>query len=177
MRRQERSSMLVKRKVVLALIKKDAEAFNQVYSAYRKLLFFIIVSIVKNETIAEDLLQDTFLKVYEAVGNLKDPNSFHSYITMTAKNLALNELKKMRLVESFEPIEEIYGYEEQSFTLLDEIADYLSDIENTIVVYKIVHERGFQEISTLMDIPLSTVYQIYQKALKKIKEHYQGEKR
>ena len=177
MRRQERSSMLVKRKVVLALIKKDAEAFNQVYSAYRKLLFFIIVSIVKNETIAEDLLQDTFLKVYEAVGNLKDPNSFHSYITMTAKNLALNELKKMRRVESFEPLEEIYGYEEQSFTLLDEIADYLSDIENTIVVYKIVHERGFQEISTLMDIPLSTVYQIYQKALKKIKEHYQGEKR
>ena len=169
--------MLVKRKVVLALIKKDAEAFNQVYSAYRKLLFFIIVSIVKNETIAEDLLQDTFLKVYEAVGNLKDPNSFHSYITMTAKNLALNELKKMRRVESFEPLEEIYGYEEQSFTLLDEIADYLSDIENTIVVYKIVHERGFQEISTLMDIPLSTVYQIYQKALKKIKEHYQGEKR
>lgn len=177
MRRQERSSMLVKRKVVLALIKKDAEAFNQVYSAYRKLLFFIIVSIVKNETIAEDLLQDTFLKVYEAVGNLKDPDSFHSYITMTAKNLALNELKKMRRVESFEPLEEIYGYEEQSFTLLDEIADYLSDIENTIVVYKIVHERGFQEISTLMDIPLSTVYQIYQKALKKIKEHYQGEKR
>ena len=169
--------MLVKRKVVLALIKKDAEAFNQVYSAYRKLLFFIIVSIVKNETIAEDLLQDTFLKVYEAVGNLKDPDSFHSYITMTAKNLALNELKKMRRIESFEPLEEIYGYEEQSFTLLDEIADYLSDIENTIVVYKIVHERGFQEISTLMDIPLSTVYQIYQKALKKIKEHYQGEKR
>ena len=177
MRRQERSSMLVKRKVVLALIKKDAEAFNQVYSAYRKILFFIIVSIVKNETIAEDLLQDTFLKVYEAVGNLKDPDSFHSYITMTAKNLALNELKKMRRIESFEPLEEIYGYEEQSFTLLDEIADYLSDIENTIVVYKIVHERGFQEISTLMDIPLSTVYQIYQKALKKIKEHYQGEKR
>jgi len=169
--------MLVKRKVVLALIKKDAEAFNQVYSAYRKILFFIIVSIVKNETIAEDLLQDTFLKVYEAVGNLKDPDSFHSYITMTAKNLALNELKKMRRIESFEPLEEIYGYEEQSFTLLDEIADYLSDIENTIVVYKIVHERGFQEISTLMDIPLSTVYQIYQKALKKIKEHYQGEKR
>lgn len=168
--------MLVKRKVVLALIKKDAEAFNQVYSAYRRLLFFIIVSIVKNETIAEDLLQDTFLKVYEAVGNLKDPDSFHSYITMTAKNLALNELKKMRRVESFEPLEEIYGYEEQSFTLLDEIADYLSDIENTIVVYKIVYERGFQEISTLMDIPLSTVYQIYQKALKKIKEHYGGKR-
>jgi RNA polymerase sigma-70 factor (ECF subfamily) len=139
-------------------------------------LFFIIISIVKNETIAEDLLQDTFIKVYEAVGNLKDPSSFHSYITLTAKNLALNEIKKMRRVESLDPLLDIYGQEEQSFTLLDEIASYLSDIENTIVIYKIVHERGFQEISSLTDIPLSTVYQIYQKALKKIKDHYERSK-
>ena len=176
MRRQERSSMLVKRKVVLDLINKDQHAFNEVYTSYRKLLFFIIISIVKNETIAEDLLQDTFIKVYEAVGNLKDPSSFHSYITLTAKNLALNEIKKMRRVESLDPLLDIYGQEEQSFTLLDEIASYLSDIENTIVIYKIVHERGFQEISSLTDIPLSTVYQIYQKALKKIKDHYERSK-
>ncbi|MDY0345535.1 MAG: sigma-70 family RNA polymerase sigma factor [Bacilli bacterium] len=168
--------MLVKRKVVIDLMNQDQSAFNQVYVSYRKLLFFIIVSIVKNETVAEDLLQDTFIKVYEAVGNLKDPDSFHAYITMTAKNLALNEIKKMRRVESIEPLLDIYGYEERGYTLFDEIADYLSDLENTIVVYKIVHERGFKEISELTDIPLSTVYQIYQKALKKIKEHYQGGK-
>ncbi|MFA5283612.1 MAG: sigma-70 family RNA polymerase sigma factor [Bacilli bacterium] len=169
--------MLVKRKVVLDLISRDQNAFNEVYAAYRKLLFFIIISIVKNETVAEDLLQDTFIKVYEAVVSLKDPNSFHSYITLTAKNLALNEIKKSRRVESLEPLEDIYGHEEQNFTLLDEIADYLSPAENTIVVYKIVHERGFQEISDLMDIPLSTAYQIYRRALKKIKEHYGGQRR
>ena len=176
MRRQERSSMLVKRKVVCDFIKKDQSAFNEVYVSYRKLLFFIIVSIVKNETVAEDLLQDTFLKVYEASKNIKDPNSFHSYITLTAKNLALNEIKRMRRIESIEPLLDVYGYVEQGYTLFDEIADYLSDLENTIVVYKIVHERGFKEISVLTDIPLSTVYQIYQKALKKIKEHYLGGK-
>ena len=168
--------MLVKRKVIINFIAKDEEAFNKVYIAYRKLLFFIIISIVKNETITEDLLQDTFIKVYEAGEMIKDPSSFHSYITMTAKNLALNELKKMRRVESLEPLIDIYGYIEQNFTLLDEIADYLSDIENTIVVYKIVHERGFQEISQLTDIPVSTVYQIYQRALAKIKKQYGGKR-
>ena len=168
--------MLVKRKVILDFIARDEKAFNEVYVAYRKLLFFIIISIVKNETIAEDLLQDTFIKVYEAKETIKDPSSFHSYITLTAKNLALNELKKMRRVESLEPLIDIYGYVEQNFTLLSEIADYLSDIENTIVVYKIVHERGFKEISQLTDIPLSTVYQIYQRALSKIKKRYGGKK-
>jgi DNA-directed RNA polymerase specialized sigma subunit len=82
----------------------------------------------------------------------------------------------MRRIESIEPLLDVYGYVEQGYTLFDEIADYLSDLENTIVVYKIVHERGFKEISALTDIPLSTVYQIYQKALKKIKEHYLGGK-
>ncbi|MDD3207655.1 MAG: sigma-70 family RNA polymerase sigma factor [Erysipelotrichia bacterium] len=168
--------MLVKRKVILDFIARDEKAFNEVYVAYRKLLFFIIISIVKNETIAEDLLQDTFIKVYEAKETIKDPSSFHSYITLTAKNLALNELKKMRRVESLEPLIDIYGYVEQNFTLLSEIADYLSELENTIVVYKIVHERGFKEISQLTDIPLSTVYQIYQRALSKIKKRYGGKK-
>jgi len=168
--------MLVKRKVILDFIARDEKAFNEVYVAYRKLLFFIIISIVKNETIAEDLLQDTFIKVYEAKETIKDPSSFHSYITLTAKNLALNELKKMRRVESLEPLIDIYGYVEQNFTLFSEIADYLSELENTIVVYKIVHERGFKEISQLTDIPLSTVYQIYQRALSKIKKRYGGKK-
>ena len=168
--------MLVKRKVILDFIARDEKALNEVYVAYRILLFFIIISIVKNETIAEDLLQDTFIKVYEAKETIKDPSSFHSYITLTAKNLALNELKKMRRVESLEPLIDIYGYVEQNFTLLSEIADYLSELENTIVVYKIVHERGFKEISQLTDIPLSTVYQIYQRALSKIKKRYGGKK-
>jgi len=168
--------MLVKRKVILDFIARDEKAFNEVYVAYRKLLFFIIISIVKNETIAEDLLQDTFIKVYEAKETIKDLSSFHSYITLTAKNLALNELKKMRRLESLEPLIDIYGYVEQNFTLLSEIADYLSELENTIVVYKIVHERGFKEISQLTDIPLSTVYQIYQRALSKIKKRYGGKK-
>lgn len=166
--------MLVKKKVIIELQRHDQDAFKQVYQAYRKLLFFIIVSIVKNETTAEDLLQDTFIKVYEAVENLQDPSSFHSYICLTAKNLALNEIKRSRRIESLDVLEDIYGYHEQNYTMLDEIADYLSDLENTIVIYKIVHGRGFKEIGELTDLPLSTVYQIYQKALSKIKDHYGG---
>lgn len=169
--------MLVKKKVIIELQRHDQEAFQQVYQAYRKLLFFIIVSIVKNETTAEDLLQDTFIKVYEAVDHLEDPANFHSYICLTAKNLALNEIKRARRIESLDALEDVYGYHEQSFSMLDEIADYLSDLENTIVIYKIVHGRGFKEIGELTDLPLSTVYQIYKKALDKIKSHYGGKDR
>lgn len=166
--------MLVKKKVIIELQHHDQEAFQQVYEAYRKLLFFIIVSIVKNEATAEDLLQDTFIKVYEAVDNLQDPSSFHSYICLTAKNLALNEIKRARRIENIETMDDIFGYHEQGYTMLDEIADYLSDLENTIVIYKIVHGRGFKEIGELTDLPLSTVYQTYQRALSKIKAHYGG---
>ena len=166
--------MLVKKKVIVELQRHDQEAFRQVYEAYRKLLFFIIVSIVKNETTAEDLLQDTFIKVYEAVDHLQDPASFHSYICLTAKNLALNEIKRARRIESLDVLEDVYGYHEENFSMLDEIAGYLSDLENTIVIYKIVHGRGFKEIGELTDLPLSTVYQTYQKALAKIKKHYGG---
>ena len=165
--------MLVKRKVILDLINRDQNAFNEVYSRYRKLIFFIIISIVKNETIAEDIMQDTFIKVYESIGNLKDPSSFHSYLCLTAKNLSLNELKRKKSVEELDPLLDIYGLEDEKFGLLDEIADYLSNLENTIVIFKIVHDQSFKEISAFTDLPLSTVFQTYQRALKKIKEHYE----
>jgi len=171
-----RNTVLVSKKVVRDLKRRDERAFNEVYASYRKLLFFIIVSITKNETSAEDILQDTFVKVYEAVENLEDDANFHSYICTTAKNLALNEIKRSRKVEELDPLLDVYGHEDEQFGLLKEIGDYLSDLENTIVIYKIVHGFGFKEISDFTGIPLSTVYQIYRRALVKIKEHYGGKR-
>ena len=47
------------------LLKRGYEsAFNQVYNAYEKLLYFLIYSIVKNHEIAKDVLQDVFIKVF-----------------------------------------------------------------------------------------------------------------
>jgi DNA-directed RNA polymerase specialized sigma24 family protein len=44
-----------------ALKRGNHEAFHEVYQQYRSLLYVIILSIVKHEATAEDLLQDTFL--------------------------------------------------------------------------------------------------------------------
>lgn len=151
----------------------DSTAFNIVYANYRALLFFIIVSIVKNEEDAKDLLQDAFVRIYEAAPSLQSNEKFHAWASGIAKNLALNHLKaRQREVELTDDALELIGREDETFHFLQDWNASLSDAENAIIAYKIVYDFTFQEIAQLLHTPLSTVYKIYREALKKLKKSY-----
>ena len=72
----------------------DHQAFQTVYEQFRSLLYVVILSIVKHEATTEDLLQDTFLKIYQKRHLVRDPSKFQAWIVMIAKRTALNELKR-----------------------------------------------------------------------------------
>ncbi len=162
--------------VIEGLKSGDATSFNIVYASYRALLFFIIVSIVKNEEDAKDVLQDTFIKIYENAISLKDNDKFHAWASGIAKNLALNKLKtRQREVELSDDLLEVIGREDETFHFLQDWNVALTDAENAIIAYKIVYDYTFQEIAQFLGTPLSTVYKIYGEALKKLKQSYQKE--
>jgi DNA-directed RNA polymerase specialized sigma24 family protein len=50
----------------------------------------------------------------------------------------------------------------------------LTDAENLIIAYKIVYEYTFEEIASLTNIPLTSVYKKYQAALTKLKKEYRS---
>jgi RNA polymerase sigma-70 factor (ECF subfamily) len=54
--------------------------------------------------------------------------------------------------------------------MLDFALDLLTDLEREIVVYRIVLNYTFKQISKILDIPLGTVFWNYQKAISKIKK-------
>ena len=159
--------------VIEGLKNGDSTAFNIVYANYRALLYFIIVSIVKNEEDAKDLLQETFIKIYENASNLRDNDKFHAWSSGIAKNLALNHLKlRQREVELSDDALEVIGREDETFRFLQDWNAHLSDTENAVIAYKIVYEFTFLEIAQFLHTPLSTVYKVYREALKKLKKSY-----
>jgi RNA polymerase sigma factor (sigma-70 family) len=150
------------------------EAVKEVYQAYRSLLYFIIVSIVKNEEDAKDLYQDTFIDAIKNAPLLRNPAGFEQYLTSIAKNKALNFVRQQKHVAEIGSLLEIYGEEESHNSLLLELHDYLSDLENIMVTYHLVYGYGFREIASLTGVPSSSCQLIYAKALKKIKCHIGG---
>jgi RNA polymerase sigma-70 factor (ECF subfamily) len=154
-----------------ALKRGNHEAFHEVYQQFRSLLYVIILSIVKHEPTAEDLLQDTFLKIYQKVSTLKDPDKFQAWASMIAKHTALNELKRKK-EEVWQEQYDQTSSEEDGKSLFQTWHKHLSDQENLVIAYKIVYELGFEDISKLMDISLSNVHHLYEQALDKLKVMY-----
>jgi|688.fasta_scaffold18754_2 RNA polymerase sigma factor (sigma-70 family) len=160
--------------VIKALQKGDTQAFQTFYDGYKDLLYLIIVSIVKHEENAKDLLQETLLTIYQKRHTLRDPLKLKSWVTLIAKNHALNYLKKKRELEWEE------SYDLLAVTPLDESRLFatwhhsLTDAENLIIAYKIVYEYTFEEIASLTNIPLTSVYKKYQAALTKLKKEYRS---
>ena len=154
-----------------ALKRGNHEAFHEIYQQYRSLLYVIILSIVKHEPTAEDLLQDTFIKIYQKVSTLKDPLKFQAWATMIAKHTALNELKRKK-EEAWQEQYDQTSSGEDGKILFQTLHKHLSDQENLVIAYKIVYELGFEDIAKLMDVSLSNIHHLYQQALDKLKVMY-----
>lgn len=68
----------------------DLEAFSFIYKIYKNSVYYFAVSITKNTADAEEVVQETFLKVYHKVHQLEDLSKFHSWIFSITYNTALN---------------------------------------------------------------------------------------
>ena len=166
--------MKVSRQTVRLFIAGDEEAIQEVYLSYRSLIFFIIVSIVKNEEDAKDLYQDTFVDAIAKARSIANIDGFEQYLTRIARNKALNFVKEKNHLTDIGSLLDLYGEEESHNSLLLEMHDYLSDLENIMVTYHIVYGYGFRDIAELTGIPSSSCSHYYQVALSKIKTHIGG---
>ena len=66
------------------------EGFEGIYYKYAKLAFTCIYQIVKNYQDAEDLVNDTFLAIFNNRSRLQETKNLKYYIVVSAKNAALN---------------------------------------------------------------------------------------
>ena len=161
------------------LLKRGYEsAFNQVYNAYEKLLYFLIYSIVKNHEIAKDVLQDVFIKVFVESPSLRCAKKFHSWIIKIAKNTALTVAKKLT---RFVPLEECdiekYVSDNYETQFNFDLPKLFSAEDNLIVIYHLVYGISFKEIATLLNTSFDRVVAKYYRVLRKVRTLYKEQKR
>ena len=62
------------------------ESFNTIYDLSKNYVYKIIWDIVKNQDAADDIMQDTYLQVYNKIGSLADTKAFYSWAGRIATN-------------------------------------------------------------------------------------------
>jgi len=167
-------------KLVRRLKHGDASAFDELYQQTYRQVFFIVLPILNDRALAEDIMQDTYLKLLDSIHAYEERN-FLAYLLTIAKNLAINEYKKRKRVTYTDEIEN--DYSNYSFlnhaeiklekeALIKEVLSCLDETEKNVVLLYNVENLTHREIAMILGKPLGTITWTYQKALKKMQKKY-----
>ncbi len=80
-------------RLMLEVQKGDMAAFEALYERYRKRLFHFILRFVREKTLAEDILQETFLRLLKGKKRFRKDSRFSTYLFTITRNLCLDTLK------------------------------------------------------------------------------------
>ena len=133
--------------IVLELKKHDYSHFDEFYELTNKTIYFTSLAILKEHTLAEDILQDTYLSFFANINKQKSILT-NDEILVSTPDVERNNDRDI----------------DNILNLLD------SQEEREIVTLHVILDYKFIEISRIVDKPLGTVLWIYNKAIKKLKE-------
>ncbi len=152
----------------------DLYAFDLIVSRYKNQLLNFIFRFLGNTEEAEDLVQETFLRVYRNRKAYQKIAKFSTWIYTIAGNLAKTELRK-RKRRRFFSISEL-GYNEKDYDIFDEAYNPEKDVDGRmkeaiiheqilalspkfreVILLRDVQQLSYEEISEIVDIPLGTV--------------------
>jgi RNA polymerase sigma-70 factor (ECF subfamily) len=166
------------------LKKRNKEAFKILYEEFKFPLYNLVISLIKDNDRAADIIQDTFIKIIKNIHQLEDIKKIKYWIFRIAVNLSLNALKKdKRLSYAGDNLEAIVDqsvpnhYSSQKNEDLEEL--YYSVQQQVVhlplkqrVVFTLKYMDNFKEteISEILDIPVGTVKSRLSVARSKIKE-------
>ena len=166
--------------LAIRIAERDEKSFEIVYEKMNKLVFSICYSIVKSQSVASDLTQDTFVAVWSYADSFKG-NGFKTWILTIAKNKALNYLEKSKREinidftesEDYTPADEGEIDAETKITLHDAL-DKLDIKDKQIVLLKNSGMK-MKEIARYLNMPRGTASWRYKEAINKLRKYMEGE--
>lgn len=162
---------------LISLANGNIDAMDLLYETIKKDIYAFALSKVKNKLDADDILQDTFIRIYE---NAKlytpmgkplawivkiETNVINRYFQVKSKDALVNEDVVINTVSdtNADPIDSKIKNEYVK-TLLSK----LNDFEREVITLHIVSDMKFKDIANLLGKPLSTVLSKYNRAIKKL---------
>jgi RNA polymerase sigma-70 factor, ECF subfamily len=166
---------------VVALAKQGSElAFRELIRRYERPVFSLIFRMVRNRELAEDLSQETFIKVLNAVHTYRPEFKFSSWVFKIANNAAIDHLRKRELdtlsLEGSPHAETPEMIEATALQLGDRGETQLEEVENrelgrsieaaidklrpeyrSCILLRHVEGRTYEEIAEILGLPLGTV--------------------
>lgn len=159
----------------------NENAFGQLFTMYNQRLGTYIFRLTDSRELAEEIVQDVFLKIWMNRETLAGVKNFKAYLFVISKNHALNCLKKVIKVRAIQEIWEteaidllVVTEEEKNdsyYSLLDEAIDHLPPQQQKVYLLSRQERLKYAEIAEQLNLSRETVKKYLQIAITSITSH------
>ncbi|NGM64127.1 RNA polymerase sigma factor [Sphingobacterium sp. SGR-19] len=172
---------LSEHEILLRLQAGDDDAFRMLYERYSRLIYGNIMRFINDESVADDLLQDVFVKVWEHRASIDPSLSFAAYLFTCSRNTAFNFKRRLKLeiecaihlaYESAELAESVDSilHKKEVQKLIENVISQLPLQRQRIFRMCKLDGKSYQEVAEELQISVSTVRDHIVKANKFIKD-------
>lgn len=168
---------VVDESIILRIAGGDKSALSMLYLNTKNAVYCFALSILRNKETAQDVMQDTYIQVWNSAKNYKPTKKNPMpWILGVTKFLAYAELRKQQhmsdyndsLLETEDSKDCFYDCENKLIT--NALLTKLKSDERQIVILHIMAGLKHREIAKLLDTPISTVINKYNRSLKKLEK-------
>jgi RNA polymerase sigma-70 factor, ECF subfamily len=136
-------------------------AFEVLLQRYQVKVFRLVLSIVGNSSSAEEVTQDSFLKIWQALSGYDGRASLSTWIYTIARNTGISHLRAefYRKTLSLEEAPEPFAKAEPVLSRIEieGLLTSLPDEQREVIVLFYLQERSIEEVAVMLDLPEGTV--------------------
>jgi len=166
-------SVLSDCELIAAYIKGEESAFEVLLRRHKNKVYSSILMIVKDQVVAEDLLQETFIKAVTMIraGKYNEEGKFLPWVSRIAHNMAIDFFRKQKrhpmiqveegnsvfdTADFAEPSFEDLHIEQETFARLRRLIQKLPDTQREVLMMRHYMNMSFQEIAEATNVSINT---------------------
>ncbi|HIU66933.1 MAG TPA: RNA polymerase sigma factor [Candidatus Caccomorpha excrementavium] len=177
---RKRKELDVDEELLLKIGRGDSDALARLVQTAGKAVYAYILSIIRNPEDADDIYQDTFLKIQTSAADYKPQGKPLAWIFTIARNFCMMRYRQdqKRAEMGYEELENMPALsrieKKEDRMVLEAALGILTEEERQIVILHAVTGLKHREIARMLSMPLSTVLSKYRRSLTKLKAHLEG---
>lgn len=166
--------------------KKDSEAERVIFEMFYKRVYYTAYYIIKDRDLAQDILQETFVKAFENIHTVRDGEKLGAWLAAITTRTSIDYLRKLKrwndvatkeevlcslITKDFESVTTLETIVEEKFIgeiLLKEIDGLTAEHREVILLYYYA-DMTYEEIAVAIEIKIDTVKTRIYRAKSKLK--------
>lgn len=170
--------MQAEKDLIKKLYIQNQEAFREIYEKYQPIVFAVVYNLVRDREVVQELVQDTFIKLWKNIHTFKLDSNFQAWLLTIAKNTAKDYLKTNKKVELHEEVTICSNYFPAKilYEFNTDCQGVLNELEHDVIVLTLVYHLKRREVADYLGKPVGTILRVYKEAQEKLRILYNVDK-